>query len=392
MLAKRNSPLLVAAVALLFVVVAVAAGWRVVNGDNSLLRNVSVDKKEITPNADGQDDATLVQYELSRNATVSIYFEDEAGERYYFREEKSRGAGEYRVLFSGVVDGYPLPGDTIQGEILSRLLQDGVYTWTVAATDEAGASESIRGQLTIAAADTELPEIRNFTLDTRTFSPNQDGIADRVKPQFYLTKEVTDLRVFLLVDGQEVPITELERDVPARMPGYHIYDYDGGVEQGAPPPPDGTYPLIAEAQDLEGQKVRVEDRLAIEYGGVPLADVFSPPTADTLRFESTAVALCDTIWFEITVRNYGQTPIRTTGPPPGTVYDSDWNYNTLGWGTESGAFRVGIGYENELKDYPYRWAIGNLEDLEEIDGHYYLMPGERAVVTGGIRVVDVFGV
>ncbi|HEX6383631.1 MAG TPA: hypothetical protein VF177_03075, partial [Anaerolineae bacterium] len=88
----------------------------------------------------------------------------------------------------------------------------------------------------------------------------------------------------------------------------------------------------------------------------------------------------------------GQTPIRTTGSPPGTVYDSDWNYNTLGWGTESGAFRVGIGYENELKDYPYRWAIGNPEDLEEIDGHYYLMPGDRTVVTGGIRVVDVFGV
>jgi hypothetical protein len=73
------------------------------------------------------------------------------------------------------------------------------------------------------------------------------------------------------------------------------------------------------------------------------------------------------------------------------VYDSDWNYNTLGWFTESGAFRVGIGFENEISNYPYRWAVGSPEDLTEIDGQTYLMPGDRAVVTGGIRLTNVFG-
>ncbi len=53
---------------------------------------------------------------------------------------------------------------------------------------------------------------------------------------------------------------------------------------------------------------------------------------------------------------------------------------------------MAIGYENELTTYPYRWAVGNLEDLERIGDDYYLMPGARAVVTGGIRIVDVFGV
>jgi hypothetical protein len=98
------------------------------------------------------------------------------------------------------------------------------------------------------------------------------------------------------------------------------------------------------------------------------------------------------VTFTLTVQNDGNTPLRTTGPAPGTVYDSDWNYNTLGWHTESGAFRVAIGFENELTNYPYRWAIGNLEDLERIGDAYYLMPDARAVVTGSIRVVDVFGV
>ena len=74
------------------------------------------------------------------------------------------------------------------------------------------------------------------------------------------------------------------------------------------------------------------------------------------------------------------------------MYDSTWNFNTVGWPTESGVFRVGIGFENELQPYPYRWAVGNIEDLEKIGDHYYLMPGERAVVTGGIRVVDELGI
>ncbi len=392
MVKNRRTRIIAALVATIVVIVAVAVGWRLLNGDRSLLRNVSMNDDSISPNADGQQDATLLQYELSRNARVSIYFENEEGERFYFRQDKPRGAGEYKVLFSGIVDGYDLPGENIQGEILSRLLQDGPYTWTVAASDDGGVTETQQGALTIVSADSELPELRDFSLDKQVFTPNRDGISDRIQAQFYLTKEVEDLRVFLVLpDGSEVPISELERDIPANMPGRHVYDYEGGVDNGATPPPDGTYPIMAIAQDLEGQRLRVEDSLTIQYGGVPRADIFAPPAGDTLQFDATAVALCDTLNFTMTVENYGTTPIRTTGPSPGTVYDSDWNYNTLGWHTESGAWRAAIGFENELTNYPFRWSLGNPEELTEIDGYLYLMPGQRAVITGGIRVVGPFG-
>jgi hypothetical protein len=384
--------LLVILIAAAVVLLAVLLGGRLLNGDRSLLRNVVVRETLITPNADGDSDATPISYELSRNATVSIYFEDAAGDRFFFRQEKPRGAGEYEVLFSGVVDGYRLADDAVEGEILARLLRDGDYTWTIEATDFDGVTETQQGTITIAGADTQLPELRNFTIDRETFTPNRDGIGDRALMQFYLPKEVAELRVFLqLPDGSEVPIAEQERDIPANMPGRHYFDYEGGVDNGETPPPDGTYPVIAVAQDLEGQRVRVEDALTIQFGGVPRADIFSPPTDNTVQWSASAVALCDTIYFTMTVRNHGDTPIRTTGPEPGVVYDSDWNYNTLGWHTESGAWRAAIGYENELTNYPYRWALGNVNDLELIDGQYYLMPGERAVITGGIRVVDVFG-
>ena len=395
MFSRKSLPLIATVVSIVLVGVAVAIGWRVVNGDSSLLRNVAIGHDQITPNADGDVDATFIAYEISRNATVSIYFENENGERFYFRDSKARGVGEYRVLFSGIVEGYRLPDENVQGEILSRLLRDGLYTWTVEAVEANGNDEMAQGQLQIADADPVLPEIRNFTIwpESRLFTPNRDGISDRAKPQFFLEKDVEDLQVFLLAStGETYPMSELERDVEADTEGYHIYNYDAGVDNGAKPPPDGTYTVVAVARDAEGQQMRVEDELTIEFGGVPRADVFPPSAGDTVEFDVTAVSLCDTITFTLTVRNYGTTPIRTSGPAPGTVYDSTWNFNTVGWPTESGVFRVGIGYENELQPYPYRWAVGNVEDLELIGEHYYLMPGERAVVTGGIRVVDALGV
>ena len=390
---RRINPISVAIIALVVVAISVAVGWRVVNGDRSLLRNVSVGHEQITPNADGVTDATPINYEISRNATVSIYFEDETGRRFYFRQEKARGVGEYEVLFSGVVDPFTLPDDEIQAEVLARLLLNGRYTWTIEAIDEQNTRETAQGSLTIAEADTGLPDMRNFTIDRPLFSPNRDGIDDRALIQFFLTKDVAELRVFLLTpEGIEVPIRELERDVPANTVGRHYYDYEGGVDNGETPPPDGTYPIVAIAQDLEGQRMRAETELTIEFGGVPRGYIFSPPSGDTLEFRATAVALCDTLSFTVTLQNDGNTPLRTTGPEPGTLYDSDWNYNTLGWHTESGAWRVAIGYENEITNYPYRWAIGNQEELQKIGDYYYLMPGDRTVVTGAIRITGPLGV
>ncbi len=371
---------------------AVLVGGRLLNGDRSLLRNVAVRDAIITPNADGVDDATPIRYELSRNATVSIYFEDASGDRFFFRQEKARGAGEYEVLFSGVVDGYRLAGEEIEGEILARLLRDGDYTWTIEATDFDGNTEVRQGTITITDADTQLPELRNFTLDRDIFTPNRDGIDDRVLMQFYLPKDVASLRVFVqLPDGGELPVAEQQRDVLPNAAGRHYFDYEGGVDNGETPPPDGTYTVVAEAQDLEGQRVRVTNELTILYGGVPRADIISPATGDTVEWSATAVALCDTVYFTMTVENYGNAPIRTTGPEPGTVYDSDWNYNTLGWFTESGAWRAAIGFENELTNYPFRWGLGKGSELEEIDGYLYLMPGRRVVINGGIRVTGPFG-
>lgn len=379
-------------IAIVIVAVAIGVGWRLVRGDGSLLRAVSFADEVITPNADGTTDATVISYELARNARVSIYFEDEAGTNYYFRQEQPRGAGPFRVNFSGVVDGYLLPGESYEAVVIDRLLRDGTYAWYVTATEPSGYSETVSGRLDVRDADTELPEIRNFTLDRERFTPNQDGIGDEVVIDFFLPK-AADVQVFLVLDdGSRLPISERPMERPPGEVGRHEFYYNGGIDRGAGPPPDGVYPVVAISEDLEGQKMRVESEVEIELGGVPYAHILSPVTGDTVDYSTTAVQVCDTLYFSVTVENYGETPIRTSGPPPGTVYDSDWNFNTVGYSTESGAWRIGIGFENALSDYPYRWGLGNRKDLTEIDGQYYLMPGQRSVITGGIRVVDRFGV
>lgn len=359
--------------------------------NQELLREVTFSSNEIVPGSNNQGQ-TLIKYSLSNDATVSIFFENEAGERFYFRKEQFRARGDYQVSFRGIVRGYKFQEEVVPGEVITRLLPDGIYTWTILALEQNGNLATYNGQILITESDNSLPLLLGFELDAQTFSPNQDGFNDEVTIQFQLEKE-SEVTVYLTDLERNIVdyVSEYERDVPAGAPGRHYYIYTGGVELSATPPNDGKYFVIASAEDRLGQIVQVESTLTITNGGVPRADIISPLSGDTLELSSTSVQLCDTLYFTATVRNYGNIPIRTSGPTPGLVYDSSWNYNTVGWPTESGAWRFAIGYDKELKHYPYRWSLGNVQDLEEIEGQYYLMPGATVVINGGIRIVDTFG-
>jgi hypothetical protein len=347
-----------------------------------LLTDVSFNPQTITPNADGLEDVTRIRYHLNDSADLSIYFLDQESRRYYFRDKRRRSEGDYQVDFGGVVDGAMLP--------------DGSYTWVVEALADHGETASQSGQLLIANADTEKPQLQGFSVYPQVFTPNQDGISDRVDINYYLTKEA-EVNVYLIApDGEtRYSIAEVERDIEPGEPGFHTYDYEGGVDLGAEPPPDGIYTIYAEAVDKVGNRTVVTDTLTITEGGVPRADIvsahvdfYNPQTGDTV------VPLGQTLAFTLTVENFGSVPIRTIGPSSGEPYRSDENFNSKGNYQSSGVWRVGIDYEgNPSYAYPYRWAIGNLGELEQRvtnnNIEYYLMPGQRAVVVGSIQIVDV---
>jgi hypothetical protein len=195
---------------------------------------------------------------------------------------------------------------------------------------------------------------------------------------------------------QEVGATKypIERDLSNSAtkdgdPGPYYYDYEGGVDRGAEPPPDGAYFVVAMAEDRVGNKTTITDTLEIRDGGVPRGTI----VALEWQVSDTVVPLGGTLYFTATVENYGTTPIRTTGPEPGTEYTTEWNSATLGEYVSSGAFRFGLGFDNSaVGDYPWRWSLGEHKELHAVERGdetlYYLMPGQRAVVHGSVRMLS----
>lgn len=411
--------------ALIAVVAASIVGYFALRPPVALLRNVEFSKIQISPNADGIDDLVTIRYTLARPASISIYLENDAQERYYFRDSQPRIAGEYEVLFSGIVDGFVLPGETIPGTVERRLIPNERYIWSIEAVEENGNVARKTGTLDIVDGDIALPIISAFEIHPKTFTPNQDGIHDRVSVNVYLDKAAR-LQVYLQDDtGNQYFLPEREKGREPGERGNHEFDYDGGVDQGMEPPPDGTYTVFAVAQDDEGQRTVRQDTLTIADGGLPRAEIMAQVSGPSVYFttasynnayfsdintvgdkiakpeglksmlQTITMVQGDLLIFRLTVYNYGSASIRTAGPFPGTVYDFDQRAASLGQYEESGAWRVGINCDTAYSDFPWRWALAPQDELEAVydeltnETYYYMQPGQRAEVWGAVRMTEI---
>jgi hypothetical protein len=362
---------------------------------------VTVQPSAISPNADGVDDLARITYTAVESSTVSIYLTDAAGRRYDLRAAAERPASPrpYELLFNGVSGG--------------RLMADGVYTWHLEAASASGTA-AYSGLLTIAGADVPFPEIEELTLSSPVFSPNRDGIDDRVYVNVGIAQPA---RLTVYVSGADgfrydVPRREGQRaaSIDGTLPaGRYGYDYDGGIDLGADPPPNGDYILTVETEDAAGQRDTLTASLAITHSGRPMAEIVVQPDGSAVRWSRAAdapprdpndtqlitVGISETIHFTMAVRNTGLVPIRTAGPfDPDDCYRMEENRYTKGFPQEPGVFRVGVDFEtNTAADHPWRWAIGTLGDLDVVlrDGVplYYLAPGNQALVRGCVRITRV---
>jgi hypothetical protein len=375
-----------------------------------LLSDVSVSPDVISPNADGSNDATNIAYRLSRNGTLSIYFENQEGERFFFREARPRSAGQYRVQWGGGINQARwLENGYGRQLVKSWVLPDGQYRWVIEATDASGHTERTEGPITLSGGDTVVPELRKFTVALPVFTPNQDGLDDRTGVAYFLNKDVDNVEVYLYDPARpdvRYVMEEQERSAKPGEAGYHYYDYDGGVDRGADPPADGDYVVAAEARDLAGHHVVVSSTLTIKEGGLPRAEVVNGEiqwgsSVSSPDGTEMYLPLGATLVFTTYIENYGRVPIRTAGPPSGTPYRSDQNYNTLAVETgeasyrqQAGVWRFGINLDVSETDFPFRWAVGRPDELrrEIIDGQeqWFLDPGKRGTVTGSIELVGPF--
>ncbi|MCX6017796.1 MAG: hypothetical protein NTZ50_04710 [Chloroflexi bacterium] len=351
---------------------------------------VSVVPTVISPNGDGKADIARFTYALHTPSAVSIYLVDTAGRRYDLRRSVARPASpkNFELLFNGMdADG--------------KLVPNGEYTWHVVAGES-----SATGLLRVENADEAPPKISEFTTTTREFTPNRDAIEDHVYINVVIDRPAK-LSVYVLgADGfrQDIPREELARmnaNEDMLEAGRYFYNYDGGIDKGADPPPDGEYTLVAEAVDRIGQRDVVTRPLTIRDSGRPVAEIITQPNGQGIEWQGIGTTpeatfkLGDTIHFSMTVRNVGTTPIRTAGPFDGTdCYTLDENRYTKGFAEEPGVWRVGVDFEtNTGEDHPFRWATGSLVDLDVVEHNgvklYYLAPGKQVVVHGCVTFTRI---
>ena len=115
-----------------------------------------------TPNADGHDDTTAVSYVLGARATVTASLYDAAGTLLATLFSQSQGAGKKRFVFA------------------AENVPDGTYRIELVAVDARG--KVVRGQVSLLISRT----LSRFAATRPAFSPNGDGMADRITFRFAL--------------------------------------------------------------------------------------------------------------------------------------------------------------------------------------------------------------
>jgi hypothetical protein len=417
------SRLLTLLAALVAAAIVFVIGIQLVQPPRPLIDGAAFSDSQITPNADGDRDVAIFTYTLTRNATISITLAGQDGREYVFRDSQLRVPDDYRVQFSGIVQGYTLPDEAVQGEVETRLLPNGEYTWRLRAVADDGETMEVTGPLAIAEADSSLPDLAGLSVSPTLFTPNQDGIDDRVAINVYLPRDAT-LTMYLEGTDERTYVTEVNQGLEIGAAGLHVFDYAGGIDTGREPPDDGDYTLVALAEDATGQRVRRTAALSIRDGGYPLGAVYPQPSGttvfyDTLPYDeayftdaehvgellpvpegiessisdSEVVRQGDLLVFRLTITNDGSVGLRTSGPPPGTVYQQEQRASGIGWFEQSGAWRVGLECATTASSYPWRWALAPTDrlDVVETNGetYYYLPPGAQAVVWGAVRLTEI---
>ena len=307
--------------------------------------------------ADGTGSVTI-QYGVARAASVSISLQSAEGMSYVLRDRVPRGRGTYSFAFDGAVDG--------------RVLPNGAYT-LVAAAEEPGTGErsELQQALTITAANTAPPVLENLQVTPAAFSPNQDGVDDRLTVSFTVGEPVTaDVR---LLTGNET--RWLVRDWAAG-PGTVSFSWPPALRH-APQLnlvverlPPGQAAIEIMIRDRAGNRTVGRHPVAIGESGVPQVRV------SDLAITPAAVPVGGTITVSARITNAGAVTLRAAPAGP-SAYEWGDSAPALGYAADAGTIRWGVDFSLNRSGvgYPFRWSLGN--DLP---------PGESVLVTGRIRL------
>jgi hypothetical protein len=222
----------------------------------------------ISPNFDGLDDAATVSYRLDERARVAVYATDAQGKRAYVGPRAPREPGEYRERWDGL-DNKQAP------------LPDGVYQYTVEATDAAG-------NVSLASVPIELasggrPEARLIDV---SFAPHQVTSGGVLRVRFTVRNTGTTV---LRTQGPDPGFVYSSYDTYASVLERRFVDKAGvwrvGVDwAGSPSGSFAKYPYRwGLGRDLApGEEVTVEGQIRLEHG--PLQDRMVGPPNNRVYF------------------------------------------------------------------------------------------------------------
>ena len=237
---------------------AVEASIEVRNADTAppLLDGLSAYPAIVSPNFDGVDDAASITYRLDQRARVAVSAADEQGRLVYTGPVAPREAGEYREVWPGL-DNKQLP------------LPDGLYQYTVRATDAAGNVSVARVPVRLAAGGR--PEARLIDV---SFSPRTLPSGGLLTVRFRVRNTG---QTVLRTQGPEPGFTYSSYDTYATVLDRQFVDRAGvwrlGVDwAGSPSGSHSKYPYRwGFGRDLApGEEVEVEGHIRLEHG--PLQD------------------------------------------------------------------------------------------------------------------------
>ncbi len=337
------------------------------------LSGVAPGSLEISPNGDGQGDVATISYRIGQRSRVSAYLTDAAGQRYMLRDDVLRMPADqpYSLRFDGTVRSKEPPA-------VQRVLPDGEYTYTIEATPESGAAPVRQtGAIRVRDAVDELPLVEALKVLPETVTPNEDAVDDVAIFSYRLPITAT-VSINLSSGTETIPFISDVVEGPFEQS--HIWDGkrpDGGLL------PTGVYTYTVRAADTVGNIVEQKGTVRVESPGRSEARITYADIAPT------NVSLGNVITLTVRVKNTGDVPIRTQGPPSGYRYDANVPYSAVDgdrWAEKGGGFwRVGLDFGGG-NGYPFRWALSMRppEEWNEPGVSDLFMPGDEVTITGSV--------
>ncbi|HEY0739659.1 MAG TPA: hypothetical protein VGD69_32340 [Herpetosiphonaceae bacterium] len=344
-------------------------------GQRETLSDVGTSSSVISPNSDGVGDSLTINYTIGAPASISVFLDDQAGKRYTLRDKQPRmPSGEpYSLVFDGTVQGS-------DPSIVQQVLPNGTYTYTVEATPTGGGSPStVTGEIVVEDAADQPPSIEDLSV-TEQFSPNEDADEDVAYFTYRLPVSATVTINFTDQSNNQIPfIAELGEGPFAQS---HIWD---GSRPDGSLVGTGTYTYTITARDQVGNIVQRQGQIEVVSPGRSSAQVTFAQIAPV------RVALGSEITMTVRVKNTGDVPIKTQGPPSGYLYSTDDIFSSIEehkWDDKGGGFwRVALDWGGG-HGYPFRWAMSPrpMEQWAKPGEWDYLQPGEEVEITGRVRI------